>query len=236
MSQTLAFQYLLTPTGIARNMRITVGGDGRITALTQSERGPWDGFFALPGMPNAHSHAFQRALAGQGETRVGADTFWSWREAMYALANRVTPKDMRAIAAQAFADMLRAGFTSVAEFHYLHHLPSGRPSTAMAQAVLDAADEVGIRIVLLPVFYMTGGFSRAGAEVDVAQVATDIWTPLWRPIPQGERSPLARWLGCDRGVVDAALMRLTAADQMGELFKVMGIADPKLGLLPGFDS
>ena len=166
MSQSLAFQYLLTPTGIARNSRVVIGEDGRITALEPVERGPWDGFFALPGMPNAHSHAFQRALAGQGEARVGADSFWSWREAMYALANRVTPKDMRAIAAQAFADMLRAGFTSVAEFHYLHHLPSGRSSPAMAQAVLDAADEVGIRIVLLPVFYLTGGFARAGAELE----------------------------------------------------------------------
>jgi formiminoglutamate deiminase len=166
MSKSLAFQYVLTPTGIARDTRISFGDDGRITALEQVERGPRDGFFALPGMPNAHSHAFQRALAGQGEARVGADSFWSWREAMYALANRVTPKDMRAIAAQAFADMLRSGFTSVAEFHYLHHLPSGRASPAMAQAVLDAADEVGIRIVLLPVFYLTGGFARAGSELE----------------------------------------------------------------------
>jgi formimidoylglutamate deiminase len=164
MSQTLAFQYVLTPTGIARDMQITVDDAGRISALEQVNHGPNDGFFALPGMPNAHSHAFQRALAGQGEARVGADTFWSWREAMYALANRVTAKDMRTIAAQAFADMLRGGFTSVAEFHYLHHLPSGRPTPTMAQAVLDAADEVGIRIVLLPVFYMTGGFARAGSE------------------------------------------------------------------------
>jgi formiminoglutamate deiminase len=165
MSQTLAFQYLLTPVGIARNTRVVIDAAGRIAALEPVERGPWDGFFALPGMPNAHSHAFQRALAGQGEARVGADTFWSWREAMYGLANRLTPREMRAIAAQAFAEMLRGGFTSVAEFHYLHHLPGGRPSPAMGQAVLDAADEVGIRLVLLPVFYLTGGFARAGAEL-----------------------------------------------------------------------
>lgn len=166
MSRTLAFQYVLTPTGIARDARITVEAGGRIASVEQGGKPPWDGFFALPGMPNAHSHSFQRALAGQAEARAGSDTFWSWREAMYGLANKVTPKDLRAIAAQAFADMLRGGFTSVAEFHYLHHLPSGRPSLSMAQAVLDAADEVGIRIVLLPVFYQTGGFARAGAELE----------------------------------------------------------------------
>lgn len=164
MSQTLAFQHVLTPTGIARGTRLTIDDSGIIQKVEPATRGPWDGFFALPGMPNAHSHAFQRALAGQGEARAGADTFWSWREAMYGLANRVSARDLKAIAAQAFADMLRAGYTSVAEFHYLHHLPSGRPTPTMIQAVLEAADEVGIRIVLLPVYYVTGGFARAGTE------------------------------------------------------------------------
>jgi formimidoylglutamate deiminase len=118
--------------------------------------------FALPGIPNIHSHAFQRAMAGLAE-RAGPseDSFWSWREAMYACAQRMDPERLQALAAQLYAEMLESGYTWVCEFHYLHHQPGGRPyapSEAMALAVVEAAREAGIGLTLLPVLYQRGGF------------------------------------------------------------------------------
>jgi formimidoylglutamate deiminase len=157
MSGLLTFQYVLTAAGIERDRTVRFDGNGTITAIEPAEHSA-DGFLALPGMPNAHSHAFQRALAGFAEARRGEDSFWSWREAMYGLANRLTPDDMRVIAREAFADMVRGGYTSVAEFHYLHGLPDGQHGAAMAEALIEAAADIGIRLTLLPVFYQQGGF------------------------------------------------------------------------------
>jgi len=156
----LRFRHILTPDGIERHKRIGIDGQGRIVSVTDEQGDVFDGWLALPGIPNAHSHSFQRGLVGSGETAHGEDSFWSWREAMYRLAQNITPDDIRSIAAQAFADMLRAGFTSVAEFHYLHHLPDNSPGPEMARAVIDAAEIAGIRIVMLPVFYQNGGFGQ----------------------------------------------------------------------------
>jgi len=163
MQTRLAFEYILTPQGLVRDQALVVGDDGRIESLEPAKGGA-DGFLALPGMPNAHSHAFQRALAGYGEVPKGQDSFWSWREAMYRLANRMTPEDMFVIAREAFLDMLRGGFTSVAEFHYLHHMPDGRPGAQMGRAVISAAKEAGIRLRLLPVYYQTGGFRQPARD------------------------------------------------------------------------
>jgi formimidoylglutamate deiminase len=120
------------------------------------------GRFVVPGMPNLHSHAFQRAMAGLAERRENPDdTFWSWREVMYAFAGRVGPDDLRAIAAQLYVEMLEAGYTQVCEFHYLHHQPDGTPyadPAAMSLALVEAARETGIGLTLLPTLYMTGGF------------------------------------------------------------------------------
>ncbi|PJK07091.1 formimidoylglutamate deiminase [Lysobacteraceae bacterium NML120232] len=123
----------------------------------------------LPGIANLHSHAFQRAMAGMAERQGDPnDSFWTWRETMYAMAARFTPEHLRAVAAQLYLEMLEAGFTRVCEFHYLHHAPDGRPYTepaAMSQALIEAAKETGIRLTLLPVLYMQGGFDgRALAE------------------------------------------------------------------------
>lgn len=160
MSAALRFHHILTARGVERHKRLVIDDAGRITAI-EDEPGPdFDGWLALPGLPNAHSHAFQRALVGHGEAARGEDSFWSWRQAMYGLADALTPEDLRAVAARAYADMLCAGYTSVAEFHYLHHLPDGTRSPLMAQAVVEAAREVGIRLVLLPVYYRRGGFGR----------------------------------------------------------------------------
>ncbi|HSN18904.1 MAG TPA: formimidoylglutamate deiminase [Gammaproteobacteria bacterium] len=164
MQTRLAFEYILTPQGMVRDQALVVDAAGRIERIEPRGAGPCDGFLAIPGMPNAHSHAFQRALAGYGEVPRGEDSFWSWREAMYRLANRVTPEEMFIIAREAFWDMLRGGFTSVAEFHYLHHMPDGRPGAQMGRAVVEAAKETGIRMRLLPVYYQTGGFRKPARD------------------------------------------------------------------------
>lgn len=137
------------------------------------------GRFVVPGMPNLHSHAFQRAMAGLAERRgPGDDSFWTWRETMYSFASRLDPDSLRAIASQLYVEMLKAGYTQVCEFHYLHHQRDGRPyadPAAMSLSLLEAAEEAGIGITLLPTLYMRGGFDgralgerqrRFGHEVD----------------------------------------------------------------------
>ena len=116
----------------------------------------------LPGMPNIHSHAFQRAMAGLTERAGGGDdNFWSWREVMYGFVGKIGPEDLQAIAAQLYVEMLKAGYTSVAEFHYLHHDRDGTPyadRATLSEAIIAAATESGIGLTLLPVLYQTGGF------------------------------------------------------------------------------
>jgi formimidoylglutamate deiminase len=116
----------------------------------------------VPGLPNLHSHAFQRAMAGLTERRGSeADSFWTWREQMYRFVERLTPDDLQAIAAFAYMEMLETGFTWVAEFHYLHHQPDGRPYdniAEMSERIVAAAAEVGIGLTLLPVLYRQSGF------------------------------------------------------------------------------
>ncbi|MFP7722685.1 formimidoylglutamate deiminase [Lysobacter sp. A3-1-A15] len=119
----------------------------------------------LPGVANLHSHAFQRAMAGMAERRGDSDrdSFWTWRETMYRFAGRFDPDTLHAVAAQLYAEMLEAGYTTVCEFHYLHHAPDGRSyddPAAMSRALVQAARETGIRLTLLPVMYMAGGFDR----------------------------------------------------------------------------
>ncbi len=116
---------------------------------------------AIPGFVTAHSHAFHRAL--RGRTHHGTGDFWTWRDHMYALANRLEPASYRALAAEVFAEMLRAGYTTVGEFHYVHHRPDGTPYPtphAMELAVVDAAAEAGIRLTLLDTCYLHGGIDR----------------------------------------------------------------------------
>jgi formimidoylglutamate deiminase len=134
---------------------------GRVAALLAIDSGealPW----AVPGVANLHSHAFQRAMAGLAERRMNPqDSFWTWRETMYRLAARFDPDSLRDVAAQLYVEMLEAGYTRVCEFHYLHHAPDGSPyadPAAMSQALIEAARETGIGLTLLPVLYQTGGF------------------------------------------------------------------------------
>jgi formimidoylglutamate deiminase len=124
----------------------------------------------LPGMVNAHSHAFQRAFAGLSERRTSdADDFWSWRDRMYGVALRITPAQMRAVAAQLYVELLQGGYTQVCEFHYLHHSETGAPyadPATMAWAVADAAFDAGIGLTMLPVLYERAGFSQPALRED----------------------------------------------------------------------
>lgn len=127
--------------------------------------------YAVPGIANLHSHAFQRAMAGLAERQTHAeDSFWTWRETMYRFAARMNPDSNYAIARQLYLEMLESGFTSVCEFHYLHHAPDGSAyadPAAMSRALIAAARDTGIRLTLLPVLYMTGGFD--GRELSERQ-------------------------------------------------------------------
>ena len=123
MPKKLSFEYLLSPTGLRSNQTIHIDEEGRISGFSDADPSECISGLALPGMPNAHSHCFQRALAGFGESsNAGRDaTFWNWREQMYKLANRLNEDQLYIIACQAFTEMLQAGYTSVGEFHYIHH-------------------------------------------------------------------------------------------------------------------
>jgi formimidoylglutamate deiminase len=131
----------------------------------------------VPGMPNAHSHAFQRAMAGNTEYRLSArDSFWTWRRAMYALANRIEPGDLQILATQLFVEMLKAGYTSVAEFHYLHRQRGGLPysgGNALWDAISDAASVAGIGLTLLPTLYQTSDFGGQPLKAEQARFASD---------------------------------------------------------------
>jgi formimidoylglutamate deiminase len=131
----------------------------------------------VPGMPNAHSHAFQRAMAGNTEFRLSArDSFWTWRQAMYALANRIEPDDLEILATQLFIEMLKSGYTSVAEFHYLHRRRDGLAfsgANALWEAIDHAASAAGIGLTFLPTLYQTSDFGGKPLKAEQARFASD---------------------------------------------------------------
>jgi formiminoglutamate deiminase len=154
----------LLPDGWARDLRIAVEGDRIAGVVAKAPPSPGDlrVEILIPGLPNLHSHAFQRGFSGLTEARgPGHDNFWSWRETMYRFALGVSPEDVEALAALAYVEMLEAGYTRVGEFHYLHHAPDGRPyddPAEMSVRVVAAAEATGISLTHLPVFYAFGGF------------------------------------------------------------------------------
>jgi len=136
----------------------------------------------LPGLVDAHSHAFQRAFAGLAERRdSGADDFWSWRDRMYGVALRITPEELRAVAAQLYVELLAGGYTQVCEFHYLQHDRDGRAygdPLALSWALADAAADAGIGLTVLPVLYERAGFAQPALRDDqrrFAMRAADVW-------------------------------------------------------------
>jgi len=163
--------------GWAENVLIEIEPEGNIASIGAGGGGPVasgveriEGI-VLPGMIDLHSHAFQRGLAGLTQRLPeGEASFWGWREQMYAFAARLRPEDQAAIAAQLYVELLKGGYTSVVEFHYLHHQPDGRPyrdRAAMSLALHEAAIEAGIALTLLPVVYMQAGV--AGEPLEGAQ-------------------------------------------------------------------
>jgi formimidoylglutamate deiminase len=151
--------------GWQSDVRIEIDAGGTIRSVSRGAAKPQDERVAgplLPGMPNLHSHAFQRAMAGLAEEALNPeDSFWTWRELMYRLVGRLTPEQVQAIATHLYIEMLKGGYTAVAEFHYLHHQPGGAPYAIlaeMAERIVAAAESAGIGLTLLPAFYAHGGF------------------------------------------------------------------------------
>ncbi|HSX66332.1 formimidoylglutamate deiminase [Nocardioides sp.] len=167
---TYLLERALLPDGVADDVVVEIEGGRftRVTALSALPRGESiNGStqlagLTLPGLANTHSHAFHRAL--RGRTQTGRGTFWTWREQMYAVAERLDPDTYYALARATYAEMVAAGYTSVGEFHYLHHQPDGTPyadPNAMGHALLAAARDTGIRITLLDTLYLSSGFGAA---------------------------------------------------------------------------
>lgn len=161
----LFFSSALLPTGWARDVRLSISGDGTLIDVVPD--GPADGAehvpgVAVPGVPNLHGHAFQRAMAGLTERgSPHGDTFWSWRERMYAFLERLTPEDVQAVAAQLHVELLRHGSTASVEFHYLRNAPDGGAyddPVEMAGRILAAAEDSGMGLTLLPVLYRASDF------------------------------------------------------------------------------
>ncbi|MDQ9128225.1 formimidoylglutamate deiminase [Serratia fonticola] len=161
----------LLPTGWAHNVRLEVDAHGQLVQVTPNADP--DGCLRLhgdvvPGMPNLHSHAFQRAMAGLAEVAGNPqDSFWTWRDLMYRLVQRLTPEQVGVIARQLYIEMLKGGYTQVAEFHYLHHTPEGKAYAdrgEMTGRLSEAALQAGIGMTLLPVLYSYAGFGAQPAQ------------------------------------------------------------------------
>ena len=167
--RSLFAAHALLPTGWARDVLLSWNEQGFLTEVKTDAACPPGTLQAagplLPGMPNLHSHAFQRAFAGLTEYRGAAqDSFWSWRSLMYRFAAAITPEQLEAIATGLYVEMLEAGYTSVCEFHYVHHDHDGRPyadDAALSMCLLRAAARAGMGLTLLPVLYQTSGFGAA---------------------------------------------------------------------------
>lgn len=161
-------------------MRVSLEGARFGAVETGVEAAPGDECHgpAFPGLANLHSHAFQRGMAGLAETAgPNDDDFWSWRETMYRFVLRLSPDEMEAIAALAFAEMAEAGFTTVGEFHYLHHQPDGTPydnPAELAERIAAASETAGIGLTLLPVFYAHGNFGGAAASPRQARFLSSV--------------------------------------------------------------
>ena len=220
----IAAEKALLPGGWTEAVRLTIDA-GRISTI-ETGRAPQPGderhALVLPGMPNLHSHAFQRAMAGLAEIRgPGEDTFWSWRTQMYRFALAMTPDQVEAVAAQLYVEMLEAGFTRIGEFHYLHHAPDGRPyddPAELAMRIAAAAATTGIGLTLLPVFYAHGTFGGASPSDGQRRFISDL--PLYARIVERCREAAASLPGAVVGVAPHSLRAVNP----NELAAVVGMA------------
>lgn len=210
--------------GWRNNVRLGLD-NGRISSIEIGvDAAPGDERHAilLPALPDLHSHAFQRGMAGLAECAgTGDDSFWTWREVMYRFVDWLDPEGMHAIAALAYAEMLESGFARVGEFHYLHHDPEGRPYgsvATMAQAIAAAAGETGIALTLLPVFYAHSGFGGAAPTHGQRRFVNDL--DGFAALLDGCRDAVS---GLGDAVVGVAPHSLRAATA-GELAEVTAMA------------
>ncbi|GEK96255.1 formimidoylglutamate deiminase [Gluconobacter kanchanaburiensis] len=204
----------LLPGGWCRNVRITISSAGRFEAVVPDSVAPVGvrrEAMIVPPQLSLHSHAFQRGMAGLTESRQNpADTFWTWRRLMYRLAHRISPEQMQDIASYLYMEMLSAGYTQVAEFHYLHHASGGTSYARMAEMCLrlgDAAQMTGIGLTVLPTLYERGGFD--GSPLQDAQERFATTPDLIAKIIDQTRSA---WMGMLHLSVGLGLHSLRAVD------------------------
>jgi len=222
----LFFERALLPQGWARDVRIAID-TGRIIDIVSggvAEPGDEHHRIGLPGISNLHSHAFQRGMAGLAEIRgTSADSFWTWREVMYRFVDRMTAEDIEAVAAQAYVEMLEAGFTRVGEFHYIHHDVSGAPydnPAELAERIAAAAQATGIGLTLLPVFYAHAGFGGRAPEAGQRRFINDV--DRFSRLIDASRRALAGQEGATVGVAPHSLRAVTP----GELGALVTLAGP----------
>jgi len=170
-THSLLAEYALLPDGWHKDVFLKWDANGCLLEVRPDQPSacaPRAGGIVLPGMPNLHSHAFQRAMSGLTEYRANpTDSFWSWRTLMYAFAQKMTPAALLVVARQLYIEMLKAGYTSVCEFHYLHHDVGGKPyadKAEMSACLIAAAEQAGIGLTLLPVMYQFSGFGSKPAH------------------------------------------------------------------------
>ena len=259
-------EHALLPDGWARNVRLAWNSSGVLTEVSRDVAlqaqlmracGP-----VLPGMPNLHSHAFQRAMTGLTEYRApGDNNFWGWRRLMYRFALRLKPDELQSIATQLYVEMLKCGYTSVCEFHYIHHDPHGHPyanRAELCERIIAAAADAGIGLTLLPVLYEHAGFGKPPPLPEQRRFVTtpeellEMLTALRRDHPENERlrfgvaphslravSPdsLER-LVTDATAIDAGMpVHIHVAEQRGEVADCLAAlgARPVTWLLDRFD-
>lgn len=241
--QTLFAHEALIPSGWARNVRVEIDGEGRIAEVTAGAKpAKSDGIKVgalLPAPGNAHSHSFQRAMAGLTEYRSQAhDDFWTWRTLMYHFVERLTPDDIEAIAAQVQMEMLEAGYAAIGEFHYLHHQPDGTPYDnpgELGARMFAAAAQTGIGYTHLPVLYMRGGMDgrplsggqrRFGNTLDQFEALFEQARDGLKHLPADARLGVAphslravdeKGLSFAAGLPRTAPIHIHAAEQTGEV-------------------
>jgi formimidoylglutamate deiminase len=220
---SLWLESALLPQGWTAGVRISAvaGRIERVVAGVSAEPGDERHALGVPGLPNVHSHGFQRAIAGLTERRgTASDSFWSWREQMYRFVERIDPDEFQAITALAFAEMLEGGFTHVGEFHYLHHDRGGVPFAdpgELAARVAAAAAQTGIGLTLLPTFYAHAGFGGAPPTARQLRFITD--PERFARIVDGCRRAVRTLPGAAVGVAPHSLRAVTP-EELGALVRL----------------
>jgi formiminoglutamate deiminase len=223
--RALWFETALIGDDWADDVRVEIS-DGLVSAVragVAAEPGDERHAIGLPGLPNLHSHGFQRGMAGLAEARgLAGDDFWSWRDLMYRFLDRLGPDDVEAIAAQAYAEMLESGFTRVGEFHYLHHDVAGGHYAApaeMASRIAAAAEASGIGLTLLPVFYAHGGFGGAAPGAAQRRFLSDL--DSYARLFDGSRAAVSMLPDAVVGVAPHSL-RAATPEELGAILPLAG--------------